>query len=511
MRSARVVVLLLVVAVVAALALSFDGEPAADSSGLEAAPIPSAGEPGTPSSTWYCSAGSAATATPPRHDLILVNPAGEPTTARLTAYGPDGAAGENVVEVNAPGPTKVDLDATFQKAGLSILVESPAGDLVVEHRLTSDTGADQVPCATRTSEAWHFPAQTSLQGTTAQLYLFNPFLEDASVDITTAVGDGEVRAPADWQGLVVPAGTSRMVDLGSDSIGAAQRRELFAASVVSRKGRVVAETAQTLATGASEDGTIPATSGLRLQLGVPGARSEWAFADGFTGTGVVERLVVFNPSAEPARASVQVTPYGGADLLPEPFEVDVPAHSWSQLDLSSETRIPTEGLHAIRVLTEQDQPVVAARVITIVGPRADPTTEGVTARPPVSAGTTIGTGTPVAAPLWAATGLVVGGSDESVLAVHNPSADTVRVTATVIGGAGDGSVLADALEVAPGDSLAIPTRDRGLGDTDVTVLVEATGPVVVERTLTFLAVNDLSVGLAVPLPTRGAGLTPIGR
>ena len=48
----------------------------------------------------------------------------------------------------------------------------------------------------------------------------------------------------------------------------------------------------------------------------------------------------------------------------------------------------------------------------------------------------------------AATGVVVGDRQESVVAVHNPSEDTVRVTATVLGGAADGKVLSDAVEIA---------------------------------------------------------------
>ena len=44
----------------------------------------------------------------------------------------------------------------------------------------------------------------------------------------------------------------------------------------------------------------------------------------------------------------------------------------------------------------------------------------------------------------------------------------------------------------------------------VTVLVEATAPVVVERTVTFLRQDDLSMGLAVPLPLERDGLRPVG-
>lgn len=506
MRSTRLLLLALVAVVVVALAMSFDGSPAATSSGLESPPIPTAGRPGALSSTWFCAAGGAATQAAPDHELFMVNPAGETASAKLTAYDADGVVGEKVVEVAAPGPTEVDVNTTFGATGLSVMVESDAGELVVEHRLIRPNVADQVACATSSSDRWYFPAQTTVLATAAQLYLFNPFPEDASIDISTAVEDS-VKVPPEWQGLVVPAGTSRVIDLGSG--GGAQRRNQFSVAVEARNGQVVAETAQTLGTPAAND--IPATRGLRLQVGVPRAESDWVFAEGFAGPGVNERLVLFNPGDQVAKAVVQVTPYGAAELPPEPFELEVPPRRYAQLDLSGETRIPAEGLHAIRVETDDDTPIVAGRVVTLTGSREATSSPEIAARPPVSLGTAIGNGTPVAASLWATTGVVVGGRQESLVAVHNPSTDTVRVNATVIGGSGDGTTLADAVEVAPGDSLAIGTTGRELGSVEVTILVEATAPVVVERTITFLNQNDLSMGLAVPLPNGRDGLDPVGR
>lgn len=503
MSSIRLLVLGVVAVAVTALALSFDGSPGATSAGLEAPPVPAAGAPDAVSSTWFCAAGGAATTPAPAHQLFLMDPAGEDTVAKLTAYNAGGVVGEQTVEVPAPGPTRVDVNEVFGAEGLSVVVESGAGELVVEHRLLAQQAADQVSCATSSSDRWYFPSQATVRGATAQLHLFNPFPEDASVDISAAIEDGLLEPP-EWQGLIVPAGTARVVDLGV----AVQRRDQFAVSVESRNGQVVAETSQTLATAA--EGDRPATRGLRLQLGVPRPAAVWSFAEGFTGAGVRERLVLHNPGDEPAAAVVQVTPYGAAELPPEPFELDVPARRYVVLDLSAETRIPGEGLHAILVETDDSTPIVAGRVIEVTGPRTDPSVAEITQRPPVTLGTTIGTGTPVAASLWAVTGLLVGGAQESLVTVHNPSASIVVVSATVIGGGGDGLVLADAVEVAPGDSLPIPTRGADVGDTEITVLVEAGDPVVVERTVTFVGQDDLSVGTAVPLPSERSGLRSLG-
>lgn len=507
MNGARLLLLALVAAAVVALGMSSDGAPPAGSGGLESPPIPSAGAPGSLSSTWFCAAGGAGTEEPPRHLLFLFDPSGETASARLIAYGADGVVGEErTIEVAAPGPTIVDVAEVFGATGLSVMVESDAGELVVEHRLLASVGADQVACASSSSDTWYFPAQTTIAGTTAQLHLFNPFPSDASVDIAVSLDDG-VRLPAQWQGFVVPAGTTAVVDLGSREVGGANVREQFAVSVESRRGRVVAETAQVLDTEAVEDADIPATRGLRLQLGVPRAASEWSFATGFTGRGANERLVLFNPGSEPASALVQVTPYGGAELAPEPFELEVPPRRYTTLDLSAETRVPGDGLHAITVQTE-GVGVVAGRVMTITGGRA-PSAEGIARRPPLDRGTAVGTGSPVASQLWATTGVVVGEGQASSVLVHNPSTSIVVVSATVFGGEGDGTVLADAIEVAPRDSLAIATAGQGLGNRPVNVLVEAGAPVVVERTLTLAGLTDLSMSLAVPLPGDGQGLSAL--
>ena len=130
---------------------------------------------------------------------------------------------------------------------------------------------------------------------------------------------------------------------------------------------------------------------------------------------------MFNPGEQSARVVVQVTPFGGAELPPEPFEVEVPARRYSVLDLSAETRIPAEGFHTIQVrVRRRHRRWWSAAWSRSPGhartrPRGDH-------RPPThEPGTAIGTGTPVGSTLWAATGLVVGGPQEST--VFDPQSD----------------------------------------------------------------------------------------
>jgi hypothetical protein len=153
-------------------------------------------------------------------------------------------------------------------------------------------------------------------------------------------------------------------------------------------------------------------------------------------------------------------------------------------------------------------PIVAGRVVSISAERGE-APEGVTPRPALTRGTAIGTGTPAAAPLWAVTGMPVGRARDTQIAVHNPGTGIAVVTVTVLGGSGDGSVLADAVEIQPGDSIVVQTSQVELESGTVTALVESGSPVVVERTISFANQDDLAMGLAVPLSGGADTLTDL--
>jgi hypothetical protein len=432
---------------------------------------------------------------------VLTNPGDSAAVTRLSAYGVEGFQKEVEVEVAPSAPLTVNVGRTFGTHDVSVMVESNAGDLIAEHRVMSGLGADQVPCATTASDRWFFPSQSTVLGATAKLVLFNPFSADAGVDIAASLDDG-VRLPANWSGIVVPAGTTRVIDLGES----VQRRGQFAVSVQLRTGRLVAETVQSFDDDKMQ-AEQPKARGVRLQLGVPRPATEWIFADGFTGTGVAERLVVFNPGEEKVAVAVQVTPFGAADLPPEPFELEVAPRRFSTIDLSAETRIPGQGFHAIRV--ESDAGVVVGRTNDITAAPGD-APEGVVMRPDLPWGTAIGTGSTVTALDWVVPQVIIGDGQQPMVQIHNPNDGIVLVSARIMGGEADGQLLADGIEVAPSDSIVLPLSLLEIPDGEVGVAVEAESPVVVERIITFADQEDLSMGLAVPRPLGGNQLIRLG-
>ena len=501
MKVSRLVLITVVLLGIVGLTAFWGGSPAVPVDGSIDEIIPESGSAQTLSSTWYCAAGGLGESAASTHEVLLANPSKEVVPVRLTAYNAQGLVGEpKTIASVAQQVTPVDVNAVFGGSELSVMAEFDSGALAVQHRITTATSADSVPCSTTSSERWFFPAQTSVLGSSALLVLFNPFSADAGVDITAAVVDG-LRSPKEWAGIVVPAGTSRVIDLGQY----VQRRDQFSVAVRLRNGNLIAESAQSFDIAATAD--APAERGLRLQLGVPEARSGWTFAGGFKGSGVKEELVVYNPGSQVASVIIQVTPYGGASDPPEPFELSVPAKRFLVLDLSAEQRIPDTGFHSIRVETSAKTPVVTARTTQLFGPptaAAEPAAgsaaPAVGTRPNETLGVAIGTATPVYARRWTMPAVRTGPEQQPMVLIHNPTAGIVTVDLQALAGKAAAIEIATGLEVAAGDSLYVPLAVQQLtGVADWVVSLRASDSVAVEQLQTFATQNDLSFGSAVPV------------
>lgn len=495
MKVGRLALVTVAVLGLLAIAALWSGRSEPVESQVQRPPVPAVRADGELGSTWYCAAGSAKVQT--AHALLLSNPTASAVRARLTGYVATGPTTSVEIEVPANGPLVVDVAPTLGDASASVLIESAEPELAVDHQLVAeDGGGERSACATSTSGAWHFPALTTTRDAGAYLTLFNPFPGDAGVDVAIGVDTG-TRVPTALTGVVVPAGTAKVIDLGGQGI--AERREQFTAVVRSRSGRVVAEVAQ------SFDGSLGPT-GLRTSLGVPSPQRSWAFAGGFTGTGAAERLVVQNPGEERARVLVQVTPYGGAANPPEPLEVEVEPGRYVVSDLSAETRIPGIGYHSIEL--ESDHPVVVARTTAISGgpdPAPDPS---IVLRPALTKGVAVSTGTSVASREWVVPSIDAGVDPAPVVLVHNPGEGIARVTFSILGAGqvGEPAELAG-IEVAPGDSVAVPLGPASAPE--VAVRLRSTEPVVVERITVFPAHDDLAFDIAVPVHRARSQLSEI--
>lgn len=443
------------------------------------------------SSTWFCAATGAPVEPVPTHRLYVSDTGDVASEVRVSAYGPDGLIDVKIFPIEPRVMRQIDIDGEFGAAGLSAMVESASGTIAVSHGLISTAMGDVAPCQRNAAHESYFPSQTTLTGTSAQLVLFNPFSADASVDLVAAVVDG-IRSPTEWAGVVIPAGSTRTIDLSEQ----VQRRDQFALTVRVRSGRVFTEMVQTY-DGIAVD---PATNvkGLRLVSPVVEPRSSWTFAGGFTDGGATEIIVVQNPTTEKVDVTVQVFPDGAADLLPEPFELSIPAGWYSTLDLTAEGRVPDVGFHSIVVEAGQDAGVVVQRRVSLSAEPVAASEPDLPERPRRAQGIAGSPGVNGAARSWWATGFRLGGANTPLLWIRNSDDRPVEVSINGTTASGETVVLAEGESIAAGDSVTVPLPTAPEGTTAM-YLVEASGPVVVEQLLTLDDVPDFSMVPAFPL------------
>src|SRR5262249_39054528 len=141
-----------------------------------------------------------------------------------------------------------------------VVVEVVGGQAVVSHQLTGQGDFALEPCARSASTDWYFANGTTLRGSQQFITLFNPFGDDAIVDVSFLTDAGE-QEPDATQGLVVPR-RSRVSVPVQDAL---ERQTVVAAHVHARAGRIVAERTQ-LFDGTSSEG-VPLRKGIAVSLG----------------------------------------------------------------------------------------------------------------------------------------------------------------------------------------------------------------------------------------------------
>ena len=396
-----------------------------------------------------------------------------------TTEVPPPAPASAPVEVTAHSSAEVDLsDIDGVEPGFTAaLVELNGGEVVVEHRVTDEDGTDVSPCSSTASPSWYFAAGATTKDAVETLVFFNPFPDDAVVDVSFRT-DQDLRTPEQFEGLVIPGQSVIARDVGE----VVTRREHVSASVVARSGRVVVDRIQ------SFDGS-EGIQGLTVTLGAPVPAETWFFPEGTVGEGVDERIVVYNPTDERAEVDLEIT-VDDPDLTGEiePFELTVPPEGYEEILLNEEARITSarggEGAlrHATVVRSVNGVPVVAERQ-SIGGPESE------------FAGVDLVLGAPLLADevvLAAGTS----GDATQALMIFNPESDadaTVTVSALV-----DGEVTPvddlDGLTVGAGQRVSVVVD--GLSD-GTPLLVSSDQPVVVERRLVFD--GDVSSAIAVPV------------
>jgi hypothetical protein len=295
------------------------------------------------SSTWYCAEGSSNPNGRADEEVVIGNVGTTASHAVITVFsGSEAAPVRRAVTVAKGAVVRVKVADLIVATDPGVLVEVRGAPTAVEHRIRRGTDDALGPCAREPSADARFAAGTTTKGAELWLALFNPFPDDAIVDVRGITGDG-ARAPGPLQGIVVPR-FSRVSVPVHDAI---PRLDLVATEVHVRRGRVVSE--QSLAL----DGT-DGRAGLALSLGEARSRV-WAFPIGLTGSGHQERLVLANSSDRDVRVTVRFALDAAAAVEPE--TLILPGTTALAADL---TRVPPDVGFSITVRAAA--PIVAEMI-----------------------------------------------------------------------------------------------------------------------------------------------------
>ncbi|MGZ6885143.1 MAG: DUF5719 family protein [Acidimicrobiia bacterium] len=398
--------------------------------------------------TWYCAEGTANPGGRAGEDVVVGNVGRGPLRAVISVDGGAEVAPVSRSYTVAPGRVaRVPVASIAPIADPGVVVETTGGRAAVEHRITNGSDTALGPCARAPSPVTRFAAGTTAKGAELWLALFNPYPDDAIVDVSALTENG-VREPGRLQGVVVPH-TSR-VTLALHV--ALPRVDTVATQVAVRRGRTIAEISQHL------DGT-DGRKGIALSLGAASART-WRFPIGLNGSGHHERLVLANPSSHDATVTVRSALDAAAAV--EPDHLVVPAASVVTADLS---RIPPDIGFSLTVVASQ--PIVA-ELVGASGPPQPADVQGIASDLGITEG----------AREWAVVPTRLDTKSTDVVAVVSADGRRHRVTLRRAG--------------APGrtrfGSVAVPAAGRAMIDlaelvpgTDIALLLKADGPVVVER------------------------------
>lgn len=429
--------------------------------------------------SWYCAEGTATVGGRADETILVANLGDEEAEAVVTALGGgDGRAPRERVQVPPRGQVEVqladltdtpeELASNARLIGPGVVVEAFGGQVVVEHLISRGGDLAMGPCSRTASPEWYFAGGTTVRGTEMMLALFNPFGDDAIVDITYLTDTG-VQTPEGAQAVVVPR-KSRVVVLVHEQV---RRQPEVATLVQARTGRVVAE--QSLAFDGSE-GPL----GLTLSLGTTAPARSWALPFGTMADGRTHTVSVANFTD--TGTEVEVSMLLDGDQTVEPEVVAVAARSVASVDVGA--LVPVGTPYAVDVRVVGNAPVVVEELMTFVS-----ATEG---------GAALEFGIPGAARRWAFAGAGATGESlaaDGVLSVFNPGRAPVTVTLLAYtSGDLDSPRSAPERAVDPGERTSFTLSELGIGP-DQVLVVESDGAVFAERVLLTATGRSLAPGI----------------
>lgn len=320
-------------------------------------------EPGTPrlvvrddvvSMTWFCGGTAALGASENGEyggEVVLTNPTDSPSSSIVSIFTIDRDPIVVNVDVGPRSQETVDLDAAVTASFVSAMVEVDRSEVAVEQVSRHPAGDAVSVCTTTTSSEWYVADGFTAAGSDLRLLVTNPYPTAAIVDVEISTVAGP-RTPGELQGYVIPANSLRVINLEDAGF---RDEPVVAVNLAASTGRVVVAKDQHYL-GAGRLGHLAA-------LASPTTSDEWWFADGAFGSGVAERLVIFNPTDDDVEADVVVLGIPGLEEDYDSTLLTVPSREVVTFDVAGVPGL-AEGSHALLVTTWSGPSIVVERVIS---------------------------------------------------------------------------------------------------------------------------------------------------
>ena len=240
------------------------------------------------SSSWYCNWYLPGQSGLTGAVVLLANTSSKELTASVKTYLGNTQQGRSLkIPPHSFLRYPETVTPTVQFGAVSFVANG--GGTVAEMEITGQHGTAVSPCNSSPSAEWVALGSNTLPGSASGISIFNPFGQDAVVDVSMSSGLQKF-APGPLQGLVIAPYSSNNIDLTQYFSGQSH----VAVSVKSRIGRVVLS------------GIVQRNSngdaGLAALATFPASASQWSFPVGELSANQNQEILVYNPNS----ASVSV-------------------------------------------------------------------------------------------------------------------------------------------------------------------------------------------------------------
>lgn len=235
------------------------------------------------SSSWYCNWYLPGQSGLTGATVLLANTSSKELTASLKTYAGNAQQGRSLkIPPHSFLRYPETITPTVQSGAVSFVANG--GGTVAEMEITGQRGTTVSPCNSSPSAQWVALGSNTLSGSASGVSIFNPFGQDAVVDVSMSSGSQKF-APGPLQGLVIAPYSSNNIDLTQYFSGQSH----VAVSVKSRIGRVVLSgLVQRNANG---------NAGLAALATFPAAASQWSFPVGELSTNQNQEILIYNPNS----------------------------------------------------------------------------------------------------------------------------------------------------------------------------------------------------------------------